>query len=116
MKEYIPKHLFLLLALFLASAGQAIADDGDKKGDANGDGEVNMTDVAVVVNKFHGSAEPSCPLNADANGDGVINMTDVAVIVNIYHHGAVDASTTITGWTEGNTTGDLQSTSAEVGD
>ena len=83
MKEYIPKHLFLLLALFLASAGQAIADDGDKKGDANGDGEVNMTDVAVVVNKFHGSAEPSCPLNADANGDGVISIDDVSMLLYI---------------------------------
>lgn len=110
------KSLLLLLAMLTVGVGQARAADGDKKGDANGDGVVNMTDVAVVIDKYHNTAEPTCPLNADANGDGVINMTDVAVIVNIFHYGSVDADTTISGWTEGSTTGDLVTTDAEVGD
>ena len=97
------RHLFLPLAMLLASAGQAIADDGNMKGDANGDGVINMTDAVVVTNRFHNISTPECPLNADANGDGVINMTDVVVIINLYHYGSVDAGGTISGWTEGNT-------------
>lgn len=97
------RHLFLFLAMLFASAGQAIADDGNMKGDANGDEVVNVTDAVVATNQFHNIVAPACPLNADANGDGVINMTDVVVIINLYHYGSVNAGGTINGWTEGNT-------------
>ena len=116
MNKRINRLLLLLPAMLIAGAGQAQADDGNLRGDANGDGVVNMTDAAVVVNKYHGIAEPSCPLNADANGDGVINMTDVVVIINIYHYGTIDAETTIHDWEEGSTSGDLQPTEGDSGD
>ena len=107
MKKQSYRLLFLLLAV-LAGVGQARADDGNKKGDANGDEVVNMTDVTVVVNKFHEASNPLCPLNTDANGDGVVNMTDASIIVNLFHYGSVDGQGTISGWTEGNSGDELQ--------
>ena len=53
-------------------------------GDANGDGEVNITDVTVVVNYVLTKEASLINLtNADANQDGDVNITDVTNIVNI---------------------------------
>lgn len=90
-----------MLAAFLAGTGQAFAADR-LLGDANGDGVVNMTDVSIVINKYHNIAEPDYPQNADANGDGVINMTDVSIIINLYHYGKVSGQGTANDWEEGN--------------
>ena len=55
------------------------------RGDANGDGSVSVTDIAVVVNCIlqlpnnGGFSE----YGADANGDGMITVTDIGVIVDI---------------------------------
>lgn len=53
-------------------------------GDANCDGEVNVTDVTTVINHILG--KPSADLDmhaADANGDGAVNITDVTTIINL---------------------------------
>ena len=53
------------------------------KGDANGDGIVNATDIVEIVNFIMG--HPSDKFNedaADANEDGVVNAADMVVIVN----------------------------------
>ncbi len=53
-------------------------------GDANGDGEVNITDVTYILDKING--KPSADLvetAADANSDGEINITDVTVVLDI---------------------------------
>ena len=107
MKKQSYRLLFLLLAV-LAGVGQARADDGNKKGDANGDEVIDVTDASVVTDKFHNTAEPSCPLNSDANGDGVIDVTDVSIILDLFHFGSVDGQGTISGWTEGNSGDELQ--------
>ena len=55
------------------------------KGDVNGDKQVNVVDVAGVVNLILNSGNTS-QLNrkaADINGDDVINVVDVAGVVNI---------------------------------
>jgi len=64
-------------------------------GDANGDGELNVLDVVVIVGEV---LEPSweagsCELaTADANGDGELNVLDVVIIVgNILDGRTVDA-------------------------
>ncbi len=55
-----------------------------KRGDANGDGNVSVTDIAVVVNcilqlpNTGGFSE----YGADANGDGSVTVTDIGVIVD----------------------------------
>ena len=113
MKKNTRKKWLLLLAVLATGTGFARAEDGTRRGDANGDGTVNVTDAVIAINKYHNIAEPTCPVNADANGDDTINVTDAVVIINLYHYGSVDASGTIDGWTEGNegeelTTHDLE--------
>ena len=55
------------------------------KGDANDDGKVSVTDIAVIVN--HILSIPNGAgfsiAGADANGDGKITVTDIGVIVDI---------------------------------
>jgi hypothetical protein len=51
-------------------------------GDVNGDGKVNMTDVALLATcvKARGSGVDIVPISGDLNGDGKVNMTDVALL------------------------------------
>ena len=54
------------------------------RGDANGDGSVSVTDIAVVVNSI--LQLPNSVFSfygADANGDGSVTVTDIGVIVDI---------------------------------
>ena len=56
-----------------------------KPGDANGDGKITVTDIAVVVNhilSIPNGADFSV-IGADANGDGKITVTDIGVIVDM---------------------------------
>lgn len=55
-----------------------------KKGDANGDGVINIADVTAIINHINGSTSGSFVLSAaDANGDGSINIADVTAVINI---------------------------------
>ena len=53
-------------------------------GDVNGDGQVNTSDIAAVVNVIAG-IDPASKYEgrADVSGDGQVNTTDIALIVNI---------------------------------
>lgn len=54
-----------------------------KKGDANGDGNVDATDIADIVNSMMGKEPENFNImNADMNGDGVINIADIIQITN----------------------------------
>ena len=53
-------------------------------GDANGDGEVNVNDVTVVINYIlEKNPTPFVFDNADVNGDGEVTVLDVTAIINI---------------------------------
>ena len=53
------------------------------RGDANGDGEVNMTDAMYIANYILGNPDTDFDIEAaDANLDGEINLQDVMFIVN----------------------------------
>ena len=56
-----------------------------KRGDANADRNVSVTDIAVVVNDILqlGNAGGFSRYGADANGDGNITVTDIGVIVDM---------------------------------
>lgn len=103
MRKIISKHLFLLLAIILAGTGQALAyTDPVLRGDANGDGKINITDVVAVVSRINNNTFILNDVNADANGDGKINITDVVAIVSIINYGMIKGNGTIEGWIEGN--------------
>ena len=103
MKKTISKHLFLLLAILLAGTGQAFAyTEPVLRGDANGDGEVNIGDVVTIVNRINHSTAVINEVNGDANGDGEINIGDVVTVINIINNKMLNATGTISGWTEGN--------------
>lgn len=52
------------------------------KGDANGDGEINVTDIAVIASHIKGikPLDEKGAKAADVNGDNEINVTDIAMI------------------------------------
>jgi hypothetical protein len=61
-----------------------LIDDSTLPGDANGDGSVNITDVAYVIDYINGTINSGFVKEAaDVNGDGEVNITDVALIIDI---------------------------------
>ena len=59
-------------------------------GDANGDGTVTVTDIAVVVNHILQLQNTNfSSYGADANGDGSVTVTDIGVIVDMICDGSV---------------------------
>ncbi|MBQ4137926.1 MAG: dockerin type I repeat-containing protein, partial [Muribaculaceae bacterium] len=55
---------------------------GDIKGDVNGDGSVNVTDVTALVNMILGVI-PKDIARGDIDGNGTVNVSDVTALVNI---------------------------------
>ena len=52
------------------------------KGDVNGDGKINVSDVTALVNMILGTI-PKNEAVADINGDGKVNVSDVTALVNM---------------------------------
>ena len=54
------------------------------KGDVNGDGDVNVNDVTVLINYILGkNPTPFVEANANVNGDEGINVNDVTALINL---------------------------------
>ena len=54
------------------------------RSDANSDGDINITDVAYVLDDINGASTEGFDEDAaDANRDGEINITDVSLILDI---------------------------------
>ena len=51
-------------------------------GDVNGDGELNASDVTVLVNRLLGT-EDKAEYTYDINGDGIIDVSDVTTVINL---------------------------------
>jgi hypothetical protein len=52
---------------------------GNKKGDVNGDGKVNITDLSALLRNW-GVAAPAPPA-ADVNGDGKVDIKDLSMLL-----------------------------------
>ena len=52
------------------------------KGDVNGDGKVNVSDVSTLINMILGVVSTDQD-RADVNGDGRVNVSDVTALINI---------------------------------
>ena len=56
----------------------------DKTGDANGDGEVNISDINTVINIILGAAtDDDTRRRSDVNNDGEVNISDINAIINM---------------------------------
>jgi surface protein len=59
-----------------------LSDSMILRGDVNGDGKVNVTDVTTLVNMILG-VMPMNEARADMNSDGKVNVSDVTALINI---------------------------------
>lgn len=57
-----------------------VTGDNESDGDLNGDGEVNIFDIIVLVNLVFNSEYNE---SGDINGDGILNITDCILLVNL---------------------------------
>jgi len=58
------------------------------RGDANGDGEINVGDVVYIINFLYRSGDPPVPLQAaDANCDGIVDVGDIVYLINYLYRG-----------------------------
>jgi uncharacterized delta-60 repeat protein len=68
-----------VVAKFTGTAGEATRF---RRGDANADGELDLSDgVAVLVRLFLGGGPPPCDRAFDADGSGAIDITDAVSIL-----------------------------------
>lgn len=94
--EGIPAYrAFLVSPSFSASTLKAVFP---LPGDANDDGNVTVTDIAVVVNDILQLPNTDISTdNADANSDGQITVTDIGVIVDMILGNTVASSRKLQG-------------------
>ena len=79
------KLLTLFAFAFVAFTAQA---QSSMSGDVNGDGDVSVNDVAMIVNYILGNENSNFIIaNADINGDGEIDINDVMGTVSIILEG-----------------------------
>jgi hypothetical protein len=59
------------------------------RGDANGDGRLNLSDSAFVLHRlFRGGRAPDCPDAADADDSGAVDLSDAVYVLNfLFTHG-----------------------------
>ena len=75
------KLLTLFACMLVAFTGNA---QSTQKGDINGDGDISVNDVAMIVNYILGIIDSNFIIaNADINGDGEIDINDVMGTVSI---------------------------------
>ena len=54
------------------------------EGDVNGDGTVDVADIATVISIMAGATVPSVsPSDADVNGDSIVDVADIASVIDI---------------------------------
>ena len=83
------KFLTFLFSLCLIACSTSTVSPADvtcltfKRGDANNDGTVNITDVTFISNYMSLGGTAPCNLDsADTNDDGLINVTDLVYLTN----------------------------------
>ena len=78
IKDYLNQRFEYLDAKF-----KELAASSTRKGDINGDGEVNVADVTTLVDYILGKNPTNCNESAcDINGDNEINVSDVTSLVD----------------------------------
>ena len=82
----------------ITSNGQTVyTTAASPKGDVNGDGKVDNTDVTAITNYINGTTSAIATKfkeNADVNGDNTINTSDKTAVTNIAKSGSTDVKLT----------------------
>ena len=65
-----------------SNPGYFTAKVGGLRGDVNHDGQVNITDVTLLISMALNETGADNPA-ADVNGDGIINITDVTTLISL---------------------------------
>lgn len=79
IKDYLNQRF-----VYLDTKFKELAASSTRKGDINGDGEVNVADVTTLVDYILGKSPTNCNESAcDINGDNEINVSDVTSLVDI---------------------------------
>ena len=82
----IKKIFMLLTAMLLMSTGAMAQSSGTMRGDVNGDGTVNGTDIQAIINVVVAGEYDE---TADVNRDSKVNGTDIQEVINIIVNGPV---------------------------
>ena len=62
---------------------EPIAGSSSQRGDVNGDGSVNISDVTTLINYLLGETGIEINLaGADCNADGSVNISDATALIN----------------------------------
>ncbi len=74
----------VIVKYYDAARNRIITFDGSVTGDANGDGTVDVADIATVISVMASDGTlGSVPHYADVNGDGTVDVADIASIISI---------------------------------
>jgi hypothetical protein len=87
--ERVMRNLIIVLVLLVCAGSFADSFDCFLRGDANGDGDVNIADVQVIAPYVMGQWEGPLNDNLDAldtNDDGIINIADSSYLSGILFH------------------------------
>src|SRR5690606_37411736 len=77
-------------ALLALAASPVAASSRFRRGDADSDGSVSLSDALVIVKHlFSGGARPSCPDAADADDNGRIEITDAISTLGFLFLGSI---------------------------
>ena len=60
-----------------------VGGEEPKKGDVNGDGTVDVADIAAIITVMAGDATAISKEAADVNGDGNVDVADIAAVITI---------------------------------
>jgi len=73
----------VILKYYDAARHRVFTFDGSLTGDANGDGTVDVADIATVISVMADGSAGDSPASADVNGDGTVDVADIATIISI---------------------------------
>lgn len=81
------KKLLQSIVLLLAVLAVPVTANAQDYGDVNGDGEVTVADINVVIDVILGRISPSAAV--DLNGDGEVTIADINAVIEVIVGGAI---------------------------
>jgi Ca2+-binding EF-hand superfamily protein len=74
----------VILKYYDSAGSRVFTFDGSVTGDANGDGTVDVADIATVISVMASATTPDASAlgTADVNGDGTVDVADIAAIID----------------------------------